>query len=97
VWGDHPEGGEGNGMIADSASDKKAREITWLTNTTGRTHYDNYNDMYIAQQVRVRDFRKANANKRKAEKKKKEKTSTTRNTSAVSSEPLRIYQLCGFQ
>jgi hypothetical protein len=56
TWGDHPEGGDGNGIIMDGASDKKANTITWLTNTTGFTHYDNYIDMYIAQQVRVRVF-----------------------------------------
>jgi hypothetical protein len=49
TWGDHPEGGNGKGMIMDGASDKKANAITWLTNTTGFTDYDSYIDMYIAQ------------------------------------------------
>jgi hypothetical protein len=81
----HPEGGEGNGKITDGATDKKGTSFDWLTDPT-KNHYTNYNNMYVAQQVRVHEFRKASAKKRK-EAAKKSKT-TTRNTSAVSSEPI---------
>jgi hypothetical protein len=81
---DHPEGGKGNGKITDGATDKKEKPITWITDPTAKNHYKQYNDMYIAQQVRVHEFRKANAHKRKEAEKKKKKA--TRNTSAVSSE-----------
>jgi hypothetical protein len=84
VWDDHPEGGKGNGMIKDGASDKKSRPIEWITDPTANSHYTHYNDMYIAQQVRVHEFRKANAKKRKEALKKAK--ANTRNTSAVSSE-----------